>query len=101
MKVTEIPILIDALWTILKGLKKRAGGVGNRVKSRDHQNYYIVEVSQVTEKSPVDLMWLAVSQTPLKYIQLMVVLKNSQGIIIKIIIKTERKWKEAIVSGSW
>ena len=34
--------------------------------SGDNQNYYIIENVQNTEKSPVDLRGLAVTQSPVK-----------------------------------
>ena len=37
-----------------------------RNKSGDHLNYRIVEIGQITEKSPGDLRWLAVTQTPVE-----------------------------------
>ena len=38
--------------------------------SGDHPNYYIIENSQNTEKSPEDLRSLPVTQTPVKDYQL-------------------------------
>ena len=42
------------------------GGLGGRRINGNHPNYYIIENSQNTEKSPGDLMRLAVTQTPVK-----------------------------------
>ena len=69
MKVTIIPIAIGAFGTVTKGLLKgleelKVGGVV------DHPNYYIIENSQNTEKSPGDLRRLVVTQTPVKNHQL-------------------------------
>ena len=57
MKVTVMPILIDALGTDTKDLVER-----NKRTSGDHPNYSIAEIGQNTKKSDGDLMRLAVSQ---------------------------------------
>ena len=69
MKVTIIPIVIGALGTVNKGLLKGLEDleVGGRVETI----YCIIENSQNTEKSPGDLRRLAVTQTPVKDYQLM------------------------------
>ena len=66
MKVTVIPIVIGALGAVIKGLIKRAGGLGNKRTSGDHPNYCIIEIGQNTEKSPRDLGRLVITQTPLR-----------------------------------
>ena len=68
MKVIIIPIVIGAFGTVTKGLLGTCG---------DHPNYYIIEKSQNTEKSPGDLKRLAVTQTPVKNYQLTLMRKNS------------------------
>ena len=55
MKVTIIPIVIDAL---TEGFVQ---GLGNKTTCWDHPNYGIVETGQNTEKSPGDLRRLAVT----------------------------------------
>ena len=65
MKVTIIPIVIGTL----EELKKRKSSLG-------HPNYSIVKLGQNTEKSPGDLRRLAVTQTPVKDLQLMLELKT-------------------------
>ncbi len=45
-------------------------GLGNKRTRRDHPNFYIIENSENTEKSPGDLRRLAVTQTPVKNHQL-------------------------------
>ena len=45
-------------------------GLGSWQTSGDHPNYYIIENSQITEKSSGDLKRLAVNQTPVKVSQL-------------------------------
>ena len=47
------------------------GGLGSWWMGRNHPNNYIVENGQNTEKSPGDLRRLAVTQTPVKDHQLM------------------------------
>ena len=42
--MTFIPIVIDALGTVLKGLIKGTGGLGNKRTSGDHPNDSIVEI---------------------------------------------------------
>ena len=66
MKVTTIPIVIGALVTVTKGLV--TGGFGNKRTSGDHSNYTIVGISQTTEKNPVDLKGLVVTQDPVSII---------------------------------
>ena len=63
MKVTIIPIVIGAPGTVTKGLIK---GLGNKRTSGDHLNYYIIEIGRNTQKSPGELRRLAVTQTPVK-----------------------------------
>ena len=60
MKVTVIPIVIDALDTVTKGLVQ---GVEGLEISGDHPNYSIVEIGQNTEKSPGDLRRFAVTHS--------------------------------------
>ena len=76
MKVTIIPIVIDAFGTVTKGLLKRLEDleVGGRVETI--QNYSIVDNGQNTEKSPGDLRRLAVTQTPVKDHQLTLTWKS-------------------------
>ena len=47
-------------------ITKGTGGLGSWRTGGDHPNYYIIENGQNTEKSPGDLMRLAVTQTPVK-----------------------------------
>ena len=54
-----------------KRIVKGTGGFGSWKTSRDHPNYNIIENGQNTEKSPGDLRRLAVTQTPVKDHQLM------------------------------
>ena len=70
MQVTIIPIVIGAFGTVTEGLLKGTGGLGSWWTSGDHPNYYIIENSQNTEKSPGDLRRLAITQTLVKDHQL-------------------------------
>ena len=45
---------------------KETAGLGNKRMIVDHPNHCIFEMGQNTEKSPVDLRRLAVTQNPLK-----------------------------------
>ena len=53
-------------------IDKRKRKLRNLKTSRDHQDYSI-KISQNTEKSPGDLRRLAVTKTPMKNHQLMLV----------------------------
>ena len=50
-------------WYSYQRIIKGTGGLGNKRTSKDHQNYYIIENDQNTEKSLGDLRRLAVTQT--------------------------------------
>ena len=73
MQVIIIPIVIGAFGTITKWLLK---GLGSWWTSGDHPNNWITENSQNTEKNPGDLRRLAVTQTPVKDHQLMLIWKT-------------------------
>ena len=69
-----IPIIVDELGIVLKGLE-RDRGLGGQRKNRyhsnlrmnqDHSDHSIVKISQNTEKSPEDLRRLGVIQTPMR-----------------------------------
>ena len=77
MKVTIIPIVIGAFGTVTKGLLKRLEdlGVCGRVETIQTTALFI-ENGKNTEKSPGDLSWFAVTQTPVKDHQLMLVGKT-------------------------
>ena len=47
--------------------QKKPGRNGNQTKNRDHPDYSIVEIGQNTEKSPEDLMRLAVTWSQVKF----------------------------------
>ena len=66
MKVTIIPITIGAFGTVTKGLLK---GLED-LEVGDHPNNSIIGNEQNNEKSPGDLMRLAVTQFPVKDHQL-------------------------------
>ena len=73
MKVTVISI--DwCFWYCHQRIIKGPGGIGNKRTSEDHPNNYIIEYSQNTEKSPEDLRELAVTQTPVKNHQLIIII---------------------------
>ena len=57
-------------WYSHQRIFKLTGGIGNNRISEDHPYYYIIEISQNTEKSPGDLRGRAVTQTPVKDHQL-------------------------------
>ena len=68
--MTIIPIVIGAHGTVSKRLIQ---GQEDLKISGEHPNYCIIEICQSTEKSPGDLERPAVTQTPVKEHQLMLV----------------------------
>ena len=58
-------------WNNPQKLGEGVVGIGNWRTSRDYSKYIIVKICQNTEKSPGDLKRLAVTQTPVKNHQLM------------------------------
>ena len=66
MKVSIVPIVVRTFGTVTKG----PGGFGSWWTSGDHPNVGIIEDSQNTEKSRGGLRRLAVTQTPVKNLQL-------------------------------
>ena len=62
-------------WFSHQRIIKGTGELGGRRTSGDHSNYSIVQNGQNTEKSPGDLMRLAVTRTPEKDHE-----KNPQGV---------------------
>ena len=72
-------------WYSLQRINKETGGVENKRTRGDHPNFYMIEISQNTEKSPEDLMRLGITQTPLKDHQLRLMGKKSQGVIMIIV----------------
>ena len=73
MKVTIVPILIGALGTVTKGLLK---GLGSWRTGKDYPNDSIAEDGQNPVTSPGDLRRLAVTQTPVKNHQLILMWKT-------------------------
>ena len=71
MKVTVKPILVKALGTVPKNMRRRRfSKVEIRAKIEDHRESSPVKISLNTVKSPGNLGRLVVSQTPLKNDQL-------------------------------
>ena len=70
MKVKIVPIVIGALGTVTKGLLRGPGGFGSWRTGRDYPNDSIAKNGQNPETSPGDLRRLAVTQTPVKNHQL-------------------------------
>ena len=71
MRVIVTPIVLESyVGMVLKSLGKRLeeleirGKIGNEKENRDRPDYSIVKIGQNIEKSPRDLKWLAVIQTP-------------------------------------
>ena len=63
-------------WYSHQRVNEGTGGLGNKRTSGDQPNYYIIEISQNTEKSPGDLRRLAVTQTSEKDHQLTLMRKT-------------------------
>ena len=76
IKVTIVPIVIGALGTLTKGSLKGPGGFGSWRKGRDYPNDSIAEDGQNTETNPGDLRRLAVTETPVKDHQLILMWKT-------------------------
>ena len=70
MKMTIIPIVIDAFGTVTKGLLKGLGDMEGGGRVETIQTTALFENGQNTEKSPRDLRRLTVTQTPVKDHQL-------------------------------
>ena len=73
MIMTVLLIVVYALGTVPKRLKKKTGGISQYWKNGDHPDYNIDEIGQNTEKSPGDLRRLSVFQFPLEDLQLILV----------------------------
>ena len=74
MKMMVIPVIISVfIWYSHQRIGKGTRRTGNKNMSGDHPNDSIVKIGQNTEKSPGDLRRLAVTQTPVKDHQLMLV----------------------------
>ena len=71
--MTVIPIVIGALSTVIEGLKKGTGGLGNNRMSEDHPKCSIIKIGLDTKNSNGDLRRLAVTQTPVEDYQLTIV----------------------------
>ena len=63
-------------WYCHQRIGTRAGELGNNGTGGDNPNYCIVEIGQNTEKSPSDLRRLAITQSPVKNHQLMLMWKT-------------------------
>ena len=75
-KVTIVPIVIGALGTVTKGLLKGLEDLEVLRTGRHYPNDSIAKNGQNPETSPGDLRRLAVTQTPVKNHQLILVWKT-------------------------
>ena len=82
MKVTVILFVNSTLGTVTKGLAKGLEDENKKTSGR-HQKYSSVEIGKNTEKSPGDLMRLAVIQPPLVNNQLTLVWKTLKRVYAK------------------
>ena len=67
------------VWCNLNNMEtigKGTGRLGNKRKSREHQDYIIIMIGQNTEKSPGDLKIFAVTQPPVRNHPVMLVWKT-------------------------
>ena len=69
--------------TILKDFLKGSGGHGNKRKSGDHPDYWIIQIGHGTKNWPGDFWRLVVSQTTVENYQVTLMWKNSPNIIKK------------------
>ena len=68
------------IWYSHQRIIKGTGGIGNKRKSGDHPNYYIIENGQNTEKSPEDVRRLPVAKTPVEVYLLKLMWKTPKGV---------------------
>ena len=68
-------------WNSPQRLGKGTERVETERKNRDHPDYSSVEIGQNSERSPGDPRRFAVTQTPVKDYQLMLVWKNLQRVL--------------------
>ena len=61
------------IWNNPQSIDKDTRKLGNQRTSRNHADYSINNIGQNTEKSPGDLKRLAVTQTPVKNHELILV----------------------------
>ena len=97
MKEKFIPIVIGALGTVTEGLIKGLVDLKITEWVETISNYCIVEICQNIEKSPGDFRRLAVTQTPVKDHQLMLMWKslNESIIIIQLVNLLESRNKSS------
>ena len=84
MKVAIIPTVIGDFSTVTRGLLKGLEDLEVGARAESIQTTALLINGQNTEKSPADLIRLAVTQTPLKDHQLMLMRKTLIIIIIRI-----------------
>ena len=68
------------IWNNPQRIGKGTGRLGNKRINRVHPDYSIIKIGQNTEKGTGDLRRLAVTQTPVKNPQLMLVQKTLKGV---------------------
>ena len=67
-------------WYSHQKIDKSTCGLRNKKRSGDHRTYCIIELGQYTEKSPVDLRILVVTQTPVRNHRLTLIWKTQKGV---------------------
>ena len=87
-------------WSSHQRINTEGRGHGNKMTSRDHEKFNIVEIGQNTEKSPGDFRRLAVTQTPEWNHRLTLLWKTRKGVIIewkeRHILRRYRRTKKAV-----
>ena len=78
MKMTVIPIMIDALGTVTKGLEQ--GLEDLELRGRVETIQTITEIGQNTEKSPGDLRRVVITQIPVRNDRLTLWWKTQKGV---------------------
>ena len=72
-KITVIPVVVRVLGTVSKSLEKKLKELEICGKIETHPDYNIVKIGWNTEMSPGDPRKLAITQTPVKILQLKLV----------------------------
>ena len=77
-KTLDLKSEADTTWSCCTcnnthGIGKITGRIGNKSTSTDHPDYWIIKISQNTEKNPRDLWRLVVTQTLVRNHQLTLV----------------------------
>ena len=88
IKATVLQIVIGALGTVTKGLVKGLGGQGHTETSRDHSNYFMIEIGQNIEEESWRLEEACCHSNSSKRTSANIDVKNAHGVNNKKLITT-------------